>query len=220
MAGVTRKEQLANGVALTPLTREEIKLAGGTIVPLTEKERFQNAAFGGKAPEGKISITANGTDIDVSAYALADVAVPASAVVSGTKSITANGTDIDVTNYAKVDVAVESGGTPEYRDVTVSNQSSQQVTVSASELGVWTSQTVAVGAAITVKAPAARQSNGKDRIRFLASVSPIITASYPSSSYPAITADGPEANHTCYVYWGMDSTASSHPQITLTDRAV
>ena len=57
-------------------------------------------------PTGKITITQNGTDIDVAQYATADVNVPASAVVSGTKSITENGSGIDVTNYATADVAV------------------------------------------------------------------------------------------------------------------
>lgn len=59
-------------------------------------------------PTGTKSITANGSNIDVAAYAKANVNVPASAVVSGTKNITANGTNIDVTNYAAVDVAVQS----------------------------------------------------------------------------------------------------------------
>ena len=39
MAGVTRKEQLANGVALTPLTREEQMMTGAVLTPLTQKER-------------------------------------------------------------------------------------------------------------------------------------------------------------------------------------
>lgn len=73
---------------------------------------------GGSKPSGKITITENGTGIDVALYAEADVAVPASAVVSGTKSITANGTGIDVTNYAAVDVAVPSSE-PQYSKVTV-----------------------------------------------------------------------------------------------------
>lgn len=54
-------------------------------------------------PTGTKSITANGTGIDVTAYAAVNVAVPEP---TGTKTITANGTDIDVKDYAKVDVAV------------------------------------------------------------------------------------------------------------------
>ena len=83
---------------------------------------------GGPKPSGKIEITNNGTGIDVAQYAEADVAVPASAVVSGTKSITANGTDIDVTNYAKVDVAVPSSSTT-MGSITVSGTSGYHLTV-------------------------------------------------------------------------------------------
>ena len=60
-------------------------------------------------PTGSTSITNNGTDINIAQYATVNVAVPASAVVSGTLPITQNGTGIDVTNYAAVNVAVPSG---------------------------------------------------------------------------------------------------------------
>lgn len=106
MAGATRKEQLANGVSLTPLTREEVKLAGGKIVPLTEKERFQNAAYGGGGvtPTGTISITQNGEDIDVAEYATANVNVPNPS--TGTMPITENG-EYNVSEYATAEVDVE-----------------------------------------------------------------------------------------------------------------
>ena len=87
-------------------------------------------------PTGKKNITQNGTDIDVSSYALADVAVQPNVgtksintngvykasddnldgysqvtvttpVPTGTKQITANGTGIDVSAYATADVTVQ-----------------------------------------------------------------------------------------------------------------
>ena len=58
-------------------------------------------------PAGKITFTENGSGIDVSQYAEADVNVPASAVVSGNLDITANATSIDVTNYESATVWVE-----------------------------------------------------------------------------------------------------------------
>lgn len=61
----------------------------------------------GEVPSGTISINENGTDIDVSSYAKADVAVPNPS--TGTLSITENGENIDVTEYAAVDVAVSGG---------------------------------------------------------------------------------------------------------------
>ena len=55
-------------------------------------------------PEGDIGIVANG-EYDVKDCATANVNVPASAVVSGTKSITSNGT-YDITDYASASVNV------------------------------------------------------------------------------------------------------------------
>lgn len=52
--------------------------------------------IGGVTPTGKITITENGTGIDVAQYASADVAVPEP---TGTITITTNGTT-DVTQYA------------------------------------------------------------------------------------------------------------------------
>lgn len=60
------------------------------------------------SPSGTINITQNGTGIDVSQYAYADVAVPG-IVPTGTLSITDNGT-YDVTNYASAAVSVSGGG--------------------------------------------------------------------------------------------------------------
>jgi len=57
---------------------------------------------------GTIQITQNGTGIDVSQYASADVAVPG-IVPTGTYPITDNGT-YDITNYANVSVNVSGGG--------------------------------------------------------------------------------------------------------------
>ena len=58
-------------------------------------------------PSGKITITQNGTDIDVSSYATADVNVPAGITPTGTINITTNGTH-DVTTYASASVSVPS----------------------------------------------------------------------------------------------------------------
>lgn len=54
-------------------------------------------------PTGTKTITSNGTDIDVSTYARADVAVP---VPEGNIEITQNGTGIDIADYSTATVAV------------------------------------------------------------------------------------------------------------------
>lgn len=54
-------------------------------------------------PTGNKTITSNGTDIDVSTYAKADVAVP---VPEGNIEITQNGTGIDIADYSTATVAV------------------------------------------------------------------------------------------------------------------
>ena len=72
----TRKELIASGAEITPLTREEILMQGGELTPLNVKEKVLKGIVGGDAPTGKITITENGTDIDVAQYATADVNVP------------------------------------------------------------------------------------------------------------------------------------------------
>ena len=86
---------------------------------------------GGITPTGTINITTNGTT-DVTQYASANVAVPASAVDSGTKSISSNGTH-DVVGYAAVNVAVPNSYSAGDEGKVVSNgalvaQSSDTVT--------------------------------------------------------------------------------------------
>ncbi|MBQ6127097.1 hypothetical protein IJI69_00405 [Candidatus Saccharibacteria bacterium] len=73
----TRKNLIANGAEITPLTREELILSGAEVTPLNEKERTMTAAVsggGGDTPTGTISITSNGTH-DVAQYAAANVNV-------------------------------------------------------------------------------------------------------------------------------------------------
>ena len=92
-----------------------ISVGQGQVVDLPEDIATQlisdglAVAYNLVEPTGTISITANGTNIDVAQYAKADVAVPNPA--AGTISITANGTNIDVSAYAKADVAVPNPST-------------------------------------------------------------------------------------------------------------
>ena len=74
---------------------------------------------GGITPTGTINITTNGTT-DVTQYASANVAVPASAVDSGTKSISSNGTH-DVVGYASASVSVANSYTSSDEGKVVSN---------------------------------------------------------------------------------------------------
>lgn len=68
---------------------------------------IDSLSTGGITPNGVKEIVANGT-YDVTAFATAQVAVPASGITpSGTKTITANGTH-DVTNYASAEVKVDA----------------------------------------------------------------------------------------------------------------
>lgn len=91
-----------------------IRTKGGTSSQMSFPSGFVSAIENihtGSTPTGtkEISITENGTtteDVTDYAYAEIEVAVPASAVDSGTKNITANGTGQDVVGYAAVDVAV------------------------------------------------------------------------------------------------------------------
>ena len=86
-------------------------------------------AVAGVTPTGKITITENGSDIDVAQYAKADVTVPNPS--TGTLPITTNGT-YDVANYASAEVNV-SGSTPNYKTVTVNVVS---YTATKTEIGI------------------------------------------------------------------------------------
>lgn len=78
--------------------------ANGTGIDVKAYEKV-DVAVPGITPSGTLAIATNGTH-DVTNYATASVAVPASAVDSGTKSITANGNGQDVVGYAAVNVNV------------------------------------------------------------------------------------------------------------------
>jgi hypothetical protein len=91
----TRKELIASGAEITPLTREEILMQGGELTPLNVKEKVLSGIVGGGAPSGKITITQNGTDIDVAQYATADVNVSAS--ISLGKIAVTNNTGVSIT---------------------------------------------------------------------------------------------------------------------------
>ena len=80
-------------------------------------------------PTGTKSITANGTDIDVTTYAKANVAVPEP---TGNISITENGEDINVAQYATATVNVPNPSTGKLditgtAEVDVTNYASAQV---------------------------------------------------------------------------------------------
>lgn len=78
--------------------------ANGTGIDVKEYEKV-DVAVPGITPSGTLAIATNGSH-DVTNYATASVAVPASAVDSGTKAITANGNGQDVVGYATVNVNV------------------------------------------------------------------------------------------------------------------
>ena len=78
--------------------------ANGTGIDVKSYEKV-DVAVPGITPSGTLAIATNGSH-DVTNYATANVAVPASAVDSGTKSITANGNGQDVVGYAAVNVNV------------------------------------------------------------------------------------------------------------------
>ena len=83
--------------------------ANGTGIDVKAYEKV-DVAVPGITPSGTLAIATNGSH-DVTNYATAAVAVPASAVDSGTKSITANGNGQDVVGYAAADEGkvVQSG---------------------------------------------------------------------------------------------------------------
>ena len=71
----------------------------------TDVTNYATAHVAVPQPSGKITITQNGTGIDIAQYATADVNVPQGITPTGTINITQNG-DTDVTNYATAHVAV------------------------------------------------------------------------------------------------------------------
>lgn len=64
-------------------------------------------------PGGKITITENMTDVDISQYAVADIDVPQGVFPEGTLQITENSNNINVSQYELVDVNVPQGIFPE-----------------------------------------------------------------------------------------------------------
>lgn len=78
--------------------------ANGTGIDVKAYEKV-DVAVPGIVPSGTLAIATNGSH-DVTNYATASVAVPASAVDTGTKAITANGNGQDVVGYAAVNVNV------------------------------------------------------------------------------------------------------------------
>lgn len=102
----TRKELIASGAEVTPLTREEYFLKGEDVAPLNVKERvLQGVVGGGIEPEGTITITQNGTGIDVAQYATADVVVP---IGSNTGSLKVTRTDSITKNIVVAALTAES----------------------------------------------------------------------------------------------------------------
>lgn len=96
-----------DGDDLTAIANK-IRTKGGTSASLEFPDGFKDAVDAiqtGITPTGTKNINTNGTH-DVTNYASANVAVPASAVDSGTKNITSNGNNQDVVGYAAVNVSV------------------------------------------------------------------------------------------------------------------
>ena len=112
----------------------------GNIVGANGKAVF-TVGDGGITPTGKITITENGTGIDIAQYAEADVAVPQGIIPTGTVNITENG-DTDGTNYATAHVAVPQPTgkitiTENGTDIDVSSYATADVSVSGgTERGV------------------------------------------------------------------------------------
>ena len=123
-----------DGDDLTAIANK-IRSKGGTSASLEFPDGFKDAVDAiqtGITPTGTKNISTNGTH-DVTNYASANVAVPASAVDSGTKQITSNGTGQDVVGYAAVDVAVPNSYSPSDEGKVVQSgalvsQSSQNIT--------------------------------------------------------------------------------------------
>lgn len=105
--------------------------ANGTGIDVKAYEKV-DVAVPGIVPSGTLAIATNGSH-DVTNYATASVAVPASAVDTGTKSITANGNGQDVVGYAAVNVNVPNSYAASDEGKVVQNgalvsQSSQNIT--------------------------------------------------------------------------------------------
>ena len=116
-------------------TGELTSIGDGQIVEVTDTLGAQlisdglAVAFTLITPTGTKTITENGTDIDVTTYAKANVSV---AEPTGTISITENGEDIDVKQYAKANVAVPNPSTGKVEitgtaEVDVTNYAAAQV---------------------------------------------------------------------------------------------
>ena len=96
-----------DGDDLTSIANK-IRTKGGTSALLSFPDGYEDAVDAiqtGITPTGTKNISTNGTH-DVTNYASANVAVPASAVDTGTKNITSNGNNQDVVGYAAVNVSV------------------------------------------------------------------------------------------------------------------
>lgn len=123
-----------DGDDLTAIANK-IRSKGGTSASLLFPTGFEDAVDNiqtGITPTGTKNINTNGTH-DVTNYASANVAVPASAVDSGTKNITSNGNNQDVVGYAAVNVSVPNSYSASDEGKVVSNgalvsQSSDTVT--------------------------------------------------------------------------------------------
>lgn len=79
-------------------------------------------------PAGKITISENGTNVNIAQYATADIAVPQGVFPAGTKLITENVTGEDVTNYAAVDVAVPGPSGTKQISITQNGTTTEDVT--------------------------------------------------------------------------------------------
>lgn len=116
-------------------TGDLTSVADGSILVVTDEVGAQLISDGLAeeytliTPSGTKSITENGTAIDVTAYAKANVAVPQP---TGSTTITANGEDIDIAQYATVTVAVPNPSTGKVEitgtaEVDVTNYAAAQV---------------------------------------------------------------------------------------------
>ena len=116
-------------------TGELTSVAKGQILTVTDEAGAQLISDGLAdeytliTPTGTKSITENGTDIDVTTYAKANVSV---AEPTGSISITENGENIDVKQYATANVAVPNPSTGKIditgtAEVDVTNYATAQV---------------------------------------------------------------------------------------------